>query len=202
MGHASARHWDSVYDRLPATGLSWHEDQPRTSLRLIAEAATQKEAVIDVGAGASSLVDALLEAGWTDLTVLDVSAVELALVQNRLQGRPVQFVTADLLTWHSRRRYDVWHPPAVFHFLVTPQTQQRYIQTAAAAVRSGGALILGVFAFDGPTECSGLPVRRWDSASLAAAFADAFDLEHSHQEEHRTPGGLTQAFTWTVFRRR
>lgn len=203
MDETAAEHWDTVYGTKASDELSWTQGQPVTSLRLLTSALSALGAVIDVGAGASRLADALLDVGCSDVTVLDVSAEALALVRDRLRERQgsVSFVVADVLSWQPERRYDAWHDRAVFHFLVRPDQQEQYVATAARAVRPGGALVLGTFAADGPTQCSGLSTARYDADSLAAAFGPAFTLEHSEREEHVTPGGAGQPFTWVVLRR-
>ena len=199
----SAAHWDGVYDRVPHDGVSWYEAEPTTSVRLITGAASPADPVIDVGAGTSRLADRLLELGWGDVTLLDVSATALAETESRLAaaGRSVQTVVTDLLAWQPERAVGVWHDRAVFHFLVEPHDQQRYVQVAADAVRPGGIAVLGVFAEDGPTQCSGLPTAQYDAGALAELFADAFVLERAEREQHETPGGVVQAFTWVVLRR-
>ncbi|HVA59406.1 MAG TPA: class I SAM-dependent methyltransferase [Mycobacteriales bacterium] len=200
----AAEHWESVYGSRALDELSWFQASPAVSLRLLQQAAPQTGSVIDVGAGASTLADLLVEAGWADVTVLDVSASALSAVRARLGPRAdrVSFVAADLLSWQPRRSYDVWHDRAVFHFLVAPADQARYVALAGRAVATGGALVLGSFAADGPTRCSGLPITRYDPETLADAFAPAFRLEHAEREEHVTPGGSIQPFSWVVLRRR
>jgi SAM-dependent methyltransferase len=194
-------HWDAIYGETPVAEVSWYEAFPETSLRLIASAGGS--AVLDVGAGASFLADRLLEHGYADLTLLDVSNEALSVVQQRLgdvQG--VEFVVADLLAWQPTRRFDVWHDRAVLHFLTGAADVRRYVATAANAVRDGGAVVVGTFAGDGPTRCSGLPTARYEPDALAALFEPAFTEVHHEREEHRTPGGLIQPFTWVVLRRR
>jgi SAM-dependent methyltransferase len=199
-----AGHWDDVYVSTPVTEVSWYESRPATSLRLLTDSVPRTAAVVDVGAGASSLVDALVADGWSDVTVLDVSNEALALVRERLgdDDATVSFVVADLLDWQPARRYDAWHDRALFHFLTTTEEQEHYVATAASAVRPDGVVVLGAFAADGPTQCSGLPAARYDAPSLAERFGSAFDLVRSEREEHVTPGGATQPFTWVVLRRR
>lgn len=189
-------HWNAVYTEKPTETLSWHQEEPDTSLRLLTAAAPPPASVIDVGAGASVLASRLLAAGWSDVTVLDVSAEALA---DGPAG--VNAVVADVLTWRPRRTYDVWHDRAVFHFLTTSAKQAKYIDVAQSALRSGGVLVVATFAPDGPTECSGLPTARYGADDLAAAFGDGFTVEHSEREEHVTPWGSVQPFTWLVLRR-
>jgi rhodanese-related sulfurtransferase len=196
----ATQHWNKVYSDKPADEMSWYQRQPETSLRLIAAAATAPAAVIDIGAGTSTLTDALLERGWTDLTVLDISTEARAAVRSRLGDR-VKTIVADVLAWTPTRAYDVWHDRALFHFLTQPLDRERYAAAATAAVRPGGALVVGTFAADGAQQCSGLPTARYDAAGLAAALAPTFILERSEREEHVTPGGHVQPFTWAVLRR-
>jgi SAM-dependent methyltransferase len=196
----ASTHWDAVYRSKPVETVSWYQDKPAVSLRLITSAGTERSAVVDVGAGASTLADELVAAGWEDVTVLDVSTEALALVRERLDDR-VQAVVADLLSWVPERQYDVWHDRAVLHFLVEPEQRRRYVEVAAAAVRPGGALVIGVFAPDGPTQCSGLPTERYDARRLERLFGPRFALVHSEPEVHTTPAGAQQSFTWVVLRR-
>jgi len=199
-----SKHWESVYNATPSTGLSWFEREPATSLRLIENIAAGSHAtVIDIGAGTSSLVDGLLANGYIDITVLDVSQHALTEVQQRLDERAqhVTFVHGDLLTWKPERQYDVWHDRAVFHFVTDQASRDRYVDLAAGAIRVGGYLVLATFAEDGPPQCSGLSVSRYRAHDLAAAFSASFTLLEHEREEHVTPGGVVQPFTWVVLRR-
>jgi 2-polyprenyl-3-methyl-5-hydroxy-6-metoxy-1,4-benzoquinol methylase len=197
-------HWERIYRSRPADELSWFQTSPTTSVRLVEAAVPGGGSVLDVGAGSSSLVDVLLSESFEDLTVLDVSGTALDAVRTRLaeRGQHVHFVQADLLDWEPVRTFDVWHDRAVFHFLTGPEDRSRYVHVAAAAVRAAGTLIVATFASDGPTHCSGLPVSRYDAGELAAEFETSFDLVHSEREEHCTPAGVVQPFTWAVLRRR
>lgn len=203
LGSSSAHHWDAVYRTKPADEVGWFERIPKTSLRLLSGAAPVPASILDVGAGASLLVDALLDAGYDDLTLLDVSDEALSLVRGRLgaRGAHVSFVTANVLTWAPERQWDAWHDRAVFHFLVDPQDRARYAATAARAVTPGGVVVIGAFAPDGPAQCSGLPTARFDAAGIAEELGAAFQLERSAREVHRTPGGAVQPFSWVVLRR-
>lgn len=197
-----AQHWDRVYRTKAVDEFSWYQAAPAMSTRLLLGVAPRPSSVIDVGAGASLLVDALLDAGLTDLTVLDVSEASLAEVRNRLAGRgqQVTFVVADVLTWKPERQWDAWHDRAVFHFLVDSQARATYVATAARAVATGGVAVVGCFALDGPQHCSGLPTARYDAEGIAEQFGDAFRLERVEREVHRTPSGADQPFTWVVLR--
>lgn len=205
VGKSTAAHWNDVYAGQAVDAVSWFQARPETSRRLLV-AATDRSgaAVIDVGAGASGLAEVLLDQGWTDVTVLDVAADALAVVRGRLAARSavVSFVVADVLTWEPERQYDAWHDRAVFHFLVTAADRRRYVDTPARAVKPGGVLVLGTFACDGPTRCSGLPTARFDAEGLEPEFVSAFEGVRTEREEHRTPDGGVQSFTWVVLRRR
>ena len=199
------QHWDVVHSSKAVDEVSWFQAAPHTSVRLVKLASHGRPgaSIVDVGAGTSTLVDLLLEVG-ADVTVLDISRKALDAAARRVgpRGDQVSWVQADLLEWEPGRSYDVLHDRAVFHFLITAEDVAAYVDLAGAAVAPRGALVLGVFAPDGPTSCSGLPTARYDAAALAARFADAFVLEHEERELHHTPAGGTQAFTWVVLRRR
>jgi SAM-dependent methyltransferase len=210
----STEHWSEVYQTKLAHEVSWYQADPMVSLRLLTSLRPRPASVIDVGAGASVLVDALideaharaagLDATGTDITLLDVSESALDVVRRRLTGRDrgVTYLVADIVHWTPSRQWDAWHDRAVFHFLVDATQRAAYVDAASRAVAPGGALVIGAFALDGPQQCSGLPTARYDANGLAAAFAHAFTLEHTEREVHRTPGGADQAFTWVVLRRR
>lgn len=204
MTDPASEHWDDVYATKAADRVSWFQARPATSLRLIEDFGDRAGSVIDVGAGASTLADELLVQGWSDVTVLDVSNDALDLTRTRLasQGLAATATTCDLLTWVPERTYDVWHDRAVLHFLTQPQDRARYVATAARAVRSGGYLVVGAFAEDGPTRCSGLTTARYSAEKLGSLFRAGFELVHAEREEHHTPDGAAQSFTWAVLRRR
>jgi hypothetical protein len=157
---------------------------------------------VDAGGGASLLASRLAGEGFTDLTVVDVSAAALRVARARAGGDRVTWVAADLLGWRPDRAFRVWHDRAVFHFLTGPAERAAYFATLRAALPGGGAIILATFAADGPRQCSGLPVARYDARSLAgeltAAFGDAASVTGCHREEHRTPWDAVQPFTWVT----
>ncbi len=202
MANGGAEHWDSVYGSKEPSDVSWYQLQAGTSLDLIRLAQPGRGSIVDVGAGESTLVEGLLGDGWSDVTVLDISAEALAVVRDRVSSiSEVTFTIADILTWDPQRTFDVWHDRAVFHFLVDPEHRRAYAQTARASVAVGGALVIGTFAEDGPESCSGLPTARYSAESLAREFDGHFDLVHAVREEHITPWNSVQAFTWVVLRR-
>ncbi|MFT6145270.1 MAG: 2-polyprenyl-3-methyl-5-hydroxy-6-metoxy-1,4-benzoquinol methylase [Myxococcota bacterium] len=198
-------HWQGVYRSKAVDRVSWYQPTAATSLRRILRTQVDPtEAVIDVGGGASVLVDALLEEGFEDVSVLDLSAAALNISQTRLRKR------AALARWHVGSVLDVelpeggtsvWHDRAVFHFMATETQQHAYLKTMAHAVRPGGHAIIATFAEDGPTTCSGLPVTRYSAEQLAAVFTPAFTLVSCESEQHTTPAGETQSFTVCHLRR-
>jgi trans-aconitate methyltransferase len=198
----AAVHWDGVYATRPSTSVSWYQRDPSISVRLIRSLTTPASSVVDVGAGASTLVDYLVAAEYDDVTLVDVSRAALEQVERRVgPGAGVSYVAADVLEWEPSRRFDLWHDRALFHFLVDPRDQGSYVDLALSATAPGGHLVLGGFDEDGPTHCSGLAVARHSAADLAATFAPAFDIVSSEREVHHTPSGTVQSFTWVVLRR-
>lgn len=195
--------WDDTYGRGEAN-LSWYQPYPAPSLRMIAAAAVDSTgAVIDVGGGASHLVDALLDRDFVDVTVLDISAVGIEQARQRLGARAarVEWLVEDVLAWRPTRRYDVWHDRAVFHFLTSPAGRAAYLTTIEQATHPRSIAIFGTFAPDGPTRCSGLPVARYGPDRLAATLGSRWHPIASAAERHTTPGGAIQPFTWVVFSR-
>jgi hypothetical protein len=196
-----ATRWDQVYAAGDATR-SWFQQRPTMSLRMLdAAGVTERDSVIDVGGGASRLVDALLQGGFADVSVLDVSAAGLRHAQQRLAGDAgrVRWLVADVLSWRPARVYQVWHDRAVFHFLTTEQDRDRYRQTMQAAAAPTAVAVFGCFALDGPRSCSGLPVARYDAAGLATQLGPQWTLIRAEREEHATPAGAVQPFTWAAF---
>jgi SAM-dependent methyltransferase len=197
-------HWEHVYATRSSSSVGWYQQEPVTSLRLVEGAGRERSnGVIDVGGGASSLVDHLLADGYTDLTLLDVSQRALDEVRTRLgnEAHRVRFLQHDVLTWEPERDYDVWHDRAVFHFLTDVADRDRYADTASRALRAGGSLVVATFAADGPTECSGLPVCRYSAEDLEETFSGSFLPVGREREVHTTPGNVAQPFTWVVLRR-
>lgn len=196
-------HWQQLYRSRAPTELSWYQAIPSQSLDLIRNTGLSfAEPIIDVGGGASSLVDHLLELGFRDVTVVDLSADALAQVRSRLGLRAdtVTLVEADVLEFVPSRRYTLWHDRAVFHFLTAPADQCRYAEVLRAALRPRGHVILATFGPCGPHRCSGLEVIRYSPAQLAAALGPELRLEEAIEESHRTPGGALQEFVYCRFR--
>ncbi|MGH7582272.1 MAG: class I SAM-dependent methyltransferase [Gemmatimonadales bacterium] len=197
-------HWNQIYRTRPPTELSWYQPHARVSLELIGRASPPPNGpIIDVGGGASTLIDDLVEAGYGDLTVLDTSATALALARTRLGDRAaaVQWIEADILdALLPKARFSVWHDRAAFHFLTDPADRARYVAQARTAMRPGGFAVVATFADDGPTRCSGLDVVRYSAGTLHTQFGAGFRLVESERDEHTTPGGTRQAFVYCLFR--
>ena len=199
----AAAHWDAAYTQGDDTH-SWFEKHPDMSLRMLGSAGiSAADALIDVGGGASPLARALLDRGFGDLTVLDISAAGMQHARDRLGSRAnqVHWLTADVLSWHPRRRYQAWHDRAVYHFLTTDQHRQQYLHTLDTATDMGAIAVFGCFAPDGPQHCSGLPAARYSPAQLARQVGAKWLLISQDREEHITPAGTIQPFTWIALRR-
>jgi SAM-dependent methyltransferase len=198
------QHWQHVYTTKAESEVSWYQESPSPSLDLIELAgATPGASIVDIGGGASRLVDALLDHGFQSVTVLDLSVAALEAAKLRLgnRSREVTWVAADVTTWTPPRIFDVWHDRAAFHFLTEPGDRSAYIARMRAALRVGGSAIIGTFALDGPERCSGLAVSRYDAARLGATLGHDFGLVDSRRHEHTTPGGMTQRFEFSTFSR-
>ena len=199
----AASRWDGAYARGEATR-SWFEQEPAMSLRMLGSAGvTAADAVIDVGGGASPLAQALLDRGFSDVTVLDVSETGMQYARQRLGPRAgqVRWLAADVLTWQPGRRYRAWHDRAVFHFLTAPQQRRDYLRALGAATGPGAVAVFGCFAPDGPEQCSGLPVARYSPAQLAGELGGQWCLISQDRQEHVTPAGIVQPFTWAALRK-
>ena len=197
-------HWENVYTTKAESEVSWYQQSPAPSLDLILQTgAVSKSAIIDIGGGASRLVDHLVDQGFGDVTVLDLSGAALEAARARLGARAdrVHWLVADATTWEPAKPYDIWHDRAAFHFLTDEKDRAAYIERLRRGLKIGGHAIMATFALDGPEKCSGLPVARYDATSLAQTLGPAFRLDHTQRHEHATPWGSHQVFQFSVFRR-
>src|SRR6202158_52352 len=197
-------HWEKVYTTKGESEVSWFQETPAPSLELIElVGAIQNSAIIDIGGGASRLVDNLVSRGYEDLTVLDLSGAALASARSRIgdKANRVTWITADVTAWEPSRTYDVWHDRAAFHFLTEPNDQAAYVARLRRALRLGGHAIIATFAPDGPERCSGLMVSRYDANALAATLGEGFGLIDTLRHDHTTPWGAVQKFQFSTFRR-
>ncbi|UVL39696.1 class I SAM-dependent methyltransferase [Pseudomonas sp. B21-040] len=201
----SKAHWEQVYSSKPADAVSWFQQHATNSLRLIQKTgASFSASIIDVGGGASTLVDDLIENGFTQLAVLDLSASALATAKHRLGGKAekVIWIEGDVTRVSlAPQTYDVWHDRAVFHFLTGADERQAYLEKVLTSVKPGGYVIVATFAEDGPTQCSGLPVRRYSAHELHSEFGAPFELLGHEKEEHHTPVGTVQKFVYCYCRK-
>ncbi len=196
------KHWETVWETKREDEVSWFQPDAEVSLDLISRCGLGTDSrLIDVGGGASRLVDALLARGFERLTVLDLAEAALATARARLgdRGRSVRWLAADVTRFTPDETYDLWHDRAVFHFLTDPEDRAAYVRALEQAVGGSGHVIVGTFALDGPERCSGLEIVRYDAASLALALGPSLRLVEERRHEHRTPGGKTQAFTFARF---
>jgi ubiquinone/menaquinone biosynthesis C-methylase UbiE len=196
-------HWERIYQSTPTTAVSWYQPEARVSLDLIRRVAPLATPVLDVGGGASTLVDGLLDAGYCDVTVLDLAGSALSLARARLGSRAgqVQWLEANVLdAGVPAAKYGVWHDRAVFHFLTNPEDRARYVAQARRAVAPGGHVIVASFSMEGPTRCSGLDVVRYSPESMHAEFGPGFQMLESVPEDHHTPSGAVQAFVYCLCR--
>lgn len=201
----SKEHWEKVYGTRSATEVSWFQEHADLSLKLIQEAETPVTAsIIDVGGGASVLVDDLLSVGYKDVTVLDLSGAAIETARSRLGdlANSVKWIEANVLDIQlPAATYDVWHDRAVFHFLTNEKDRHAYVEQVLHAVKRDGLVIIATFAEDGPTECSGLPVMRYNAEQLHSEFGEPFMLLGHEKESHHTPGGQEQKFVYCFCRK-
>ena len=201
----SKDHWEKVYTTKESDNVSWFQAHAELSMRLIRESCPRRDAaIIDVGGGASTLVDELLDDGYPNVTVLDLSSAALAESRRRLgvRGETVRWMEADITCAEFEpHSFDLWHDRAVFHFLTTKKDRIAYVRQVLQAVKPGGHVIMATFGSDGPTQCSGLPVMRYAPDELHAEFGDAFTLLAHEEQLHHTPFGTDQQFVYCMCRK-
>lgn len=201
----AARHWQQVYEERAPDQVSWFEATPERSLALIGATGLPRDAaILDVGGGASALARELLRAGYKDITVADLSAAALEQARKDVGSRAteIDWVTADVREHGFGRQFDLWHDRAVFHFMVEPSDREAYLGTLSRTLRPGGSLIIATFGPEGPTKCSGLPVRRYSADDLSAELWAEFEREDDELVGHQTPSGNQQQFLYARFRRK
>jgi SAM-dependent methyltransferase len=198
-------HWENVYETKPPDGVSWFQRHAERSLALIRQSGVPGHGrVIDIGGGASTLVDDLLAQHYEQLTVLDLAGTALATARHRLGplAEKVHWIEADITKCElPENAFDLWHDRAVFHFLTEPAARAAYVRSVLLAVKPGGYVIVATFAEDGPTRCSGLPVARYHPDELHAEFGAPFTLLRHEKESHLTPAGAVQSFLYCFCRR-
>ncbi|MGB5398267.1 MAG: class I SAM-dependent methyltransferase [Gammaproteobacteria bacterium] len=197
-------HWEQVYAEKNPTEVSWYQQHPERSLELIrATGVDLAAACIDIGGGASTLVDAMLDAGYCNITVLDIAHAAIEQAKTRLAGRAstVTWIEQDITEFRVESVFDVWHDRAVFHFLTDPLDRSSYVHAMTRALKPGAHAIIATFALDGPEKCSGLEVVRYSPESLSAVLGDSYELVDSCTESHLTPNAATQSFVYCRFKK-
>ncbi len=198
----SKEHWEKVYREKSPLAVSWYQLEPHLSLALIDKTAVPLDApVIDIGGGASTLVDRLCERGYTNVSVLDLSAAALAHSKHRLAqaGARVHWYEEDVIRFRPPQRYALWHDRAVFHFLTKGADREAYVDVLKQALAPGGHLVMLTFALDGPARCSGLDIVQYDAEKLSAELGAEFVLLETGREAHLTPSGNQQNFAYFRF---
>jgi len=200
-------HWDSMYTSKGSSNVSWYQSEPKTSLRLIDEYAPPSPNIIDVGGGASTLVDFLLSTGYEHLTIFDISEIALEAAKTRLgptdKALKVKWVVGDITQFRDgfSSVFNVWHDRAVFHFLTDDDSRKRYVSALHQNTDIGSIVIMGTFAIGGPTTCSKLNIEQYDADKMSLVLGPHFELLHQEEEEHVTPSGSVQLFWYGVYRK-
>lgn len=204
-GSARLDHWENVYNSKAFTDVSWFQPRPDLSLKFVEQTAVDKhEPIIDVGGGASTLVDHLLDDGFTNVTVLDVATGALKQAQERLGARAadVEWIASDVTTFRPTTTWQLWHDRAALHFLTDEQDRLRYVEVLKASLAPGGHLVLATFGPEGPLKCSGLEIRRYSIDMLEDLLGPEFELQLQELENHATPMGSSQQFLYSCWKRR
>lgn len=201
-GLSRKNHWENIYSTKESTEVSWFQQRPGYSLDLIKATRVDTSAyIIDIGGGASTLVDFLLDAGYQDLAVLDISHGAIKQTKSRLGNvaNKVTWIEEDITSFSSVRPFQVWHDRAVFHFLTADEDRASYVRMLTGALKPGSHAIIATFSLDGPEKCSGLEIVRYSAETLSGVLGDAFQLVETSTEKHVTPGGVTQSFIYCRF---
>ncbi|MGC8624193.1 MAG: class I SAM-dependent methyltransferase [Phycisphaerae bacterium] len=196
-------HWETVYTKNKDTEVGWYQADPEISFSLIEKASSSQGRVIDIGGGTSRLPEKLLDHGYQEVVVLDISAAAVARNKARLAERAghIQWMVADVTEVEHLGQFDIWHDRAVFHFLTAPSDRRRYVELAGRTLPQGGHLIVGTFALDTPPRCSGLDVRCYDAPSLTAEFSPSFRVVEETSHIHTMPSGKLQHYIFLAFQR-
>lgn len=198
-------HWETIYQTKKPTDVSWYQSRPVTSLNFISELDLKKDAkIIDIGAGESFLANFLLEDGFSDLTILDISEEALDHARSRLaeKAKTLKWITADISNFVPEEKYDLWHDRAAFHFLTEETQIQNYLKTLENSINPGGYVILGTFSEKGPEKCSGLEIKQYSIAEMSDLLPDSFKKIHCENLDHITPSGAVQNFTFCSFQKK
>ena len=204
MDESKKTHWEQIYSSKAPNEVSWFQSTSRNSAELIEETGVKRvEQIIDVGGGASTLVDDLLDHGFKNISILDISSTALEHSKHRLGDRAtlIEWLVYDIRTFRSTARFSVWHDRAVFHFLTDPLDRKAYMSVLNSALRPGGHVVIATFAIDGPQKCSGLEIVQYSTETLSREFGAEFELQKSRTETHQTPWNSEQKFIYCVFKK-
>ncbi|EMY3482088.1 class I SAM-dependent methyltransferase [Flavobacterium psychrophilum] len=198
-------HWENVFTTKTETEVSWFQEKPETSLNFVKEFNLQKNAkIIDIGAGDSHFIDALLDLGFTNLYLLDISAKAIVRIQERLgeKSKNVTFIVSDILDFHSEILFDFWHDRASFHFLTAEDQIRKYAQIVSQSIAKKGKLVIGTFSENGPKKCSGLDIMQYSENKMNAIFEEHFEKINCFTEDHKTPFSTIQNFIFCSFNKK
>lgn len=198
-------HWENIYDTKAFEEASWYQSKPETSLEFIKHLNLNKDAaIIDIGGGDSFLVDFLLESGYGNLTVLDISEKAIQRAKKRLgeKAQKVKWIISDITEFAPDEKYNLWHDRAAFHFLINDEDIKKYTETAENSIQSGGFIFIGTFSENGPKKCSGIEIRQYSEESLSAIFENSFKKTESFKTNHKTPFDTIQNFVFCGFRKK
>ncbi|MDP9195613.1 MAG: class I SAM-dependent methyltransferase [Pseudomonadota bacterium] len=194
-------HWENIYQTKSSMQVSWYADHLQTSLRLIEQSGLNRSAhIIDIGSGASTLMDDLMDRGFANLTCLDISASALDIAKKRLGARAdkISWVEADITQASLPKHFDLWHDRAVFHFLISPEDRQKYVDIVKRSLKPHGYVLMATFALDGPKKCSGLDIVQYSPQTLHNEFGPEFQMVETLSESHHTPSGSVQHFIYCL----
>jgi 2-polyprenyl-3-methyl-5-hydroxy-6-metoxy-1,4-benzoquinol methylase len=198
------QHWETIYGTKQSDEVSWFQRYPKTSMEFVHLFNLPLDAkIIDVGGGDSNLIDTLIDAGYTDITVLDISANAIERTKARLgeKGARVKWIVSDVTEFEPTEQYDFWHDRAAFHFLTSEALADKYVAIAKRGIKPGGYLVLGTFSESGPRKCSGLDIQQYSEESMSEKFTDGFERIKCVHEDHTTPFDTVQRFLFCSFRR-
>ena len=198
-------HWENVYETKSDQEVSWYQEIPVTSLNVINSLSLDKEdSIIDIGGGNSNLVSELSKKGFTNLSVLDISAKSLERTKSKLglKSTEIQWIVSDILEFQPPQQYSLWHDRATFHFLIQENDVLQYVNIVSKAIKKGGFLIVATFSTSGPKKCSGLEITQYSKEKLQSLFHESFELIQSFEEVHKTPFETEQNFVYTIFKRK
>ncbi len=196
------KHWDSLFQRLDYTQVLWHQPSPQKSLELIKEYSITDSNIIDVGCGASHLVDNLLESGYKNITLLDTSKTSLNIVESRVSSNNIRFECNDILDFKTTQKFDIWHDRAVFHFLLSQKERKKYFEVLSSSLKNGGIAIISTFRVDGPVHCAGLDIVQYNHSSMLLELTDGLELVTSEEYLHITHKKSEQKYIYFVLKHR